>query len=79
MGLNIIHAFRNEYEDVPNFESKNEVKLPADIAAMLTPQVIATRKKEGQEGTHELASDAEVDLDEILRNYDRAWKTLAKF
>ena len=34
--------------------------------------------KKGQEATHESANDFEIVLDDILRNYDRAWKTLAK-
>ena len=38
MGVNIIHGFRNEYGGVPDFERRNGVKLPADLAAMLTPQ-----------------------------------------
>ena len=38
LGVNIIHGFRNEYGSVPDFERRNEVKLPADLAAMLTPQ-----------------------------------------
>ena len=38
MGVNIIHGFRNEYGSVPDFEDRNGVKLPADLAAMLTPQ-----------------------------------------
>ena len=37
MGVNIIHGFRNEYASVPDFERRNGVKLPADLAAMLTP------------------------------------------
>ena len=77
MGHNIIASFHNDYKNVADFEDRNGVKLPADLAAMLTPQS-AMQKKEGGEGTHELASDAEIDLDEIIRNYDRAWKTLAK-
>ena len=36
------------------------------------------RDKEGQEATHESATDFEIVLDEIVRKYDRAWKTLAK-
>ena len=36
------------------------------------------RDKEGQEATHESASEFEIVLDEIVRKYDRAWKTLAK-
>ena len=38
MGINIIAAFRNDYESVADFERKNGVKLPSDLAAMLTPQ-----------------------------------------
>ena len=34
--------------------------------------------KAGREATHELASDFETVLDDIVRKYDRAWKTLAK-
>ena len=36
-GIDIIAAFRNEYESVADFEQRNNVKLPEDIAAMLTP------------------------------------------
>ena len=36
------------------------------------------RDKEAQEATHESAPDFEIVLDEIVRKYDRAWKTLAK-
>ena len=35
MGINMINGFRNEYASVPDFERRNGVKLPADIAAML--------------------------------------------
>ena len=38
----------------------------------------ALRDKEEREATHESASDFETVLDEIVRKYDRAWKTLAK-
>ena len=34
--------------------------------------------REGKEATHESASDFEIVLDEIVRKYDRAWKTLGK-
>ena len=77
MGVNVIAMFRKDFKNVMDFEQRNGVKLPADLAAMLTPQK-AMKKKESGESTHELASDAEIDLDEIIRNYDRAWKTLAK-
>ena len=35
-GVDIITAFRNDYESVADFEQKNGIKLPPDIAAMLT-------------------------------------------
>ena len=34
--------------------------------------------KAEREAIHESASDFETVLDDILRNYDQAWKTLAK-
>ena len=36
MGINIITAFRNDYESVERFEERNGVQLPEDIVAMLT-------------------------------------------
>ena len=54
---------------------RNRVKLPEDIAVMLTSQVTAIENKEAWEATRELASDAEIGLDEFLENYARAWKT----
>ena len=33
----IIEQFRKEYENVADFEQEHEIKLPEDIAAMLTP------------------------------------------
>ena len=37
MGVNIIAAFREAYGSVSDFERRNGMKLPADLAAMLTP------------------------------------------
>ena len=37
MGLDIITVFHNSYASVPDFEGRTGLKLPADIAAMLTP------------------------------------------
>ena len=38
IGMDIIASFHNDYASVPDFERKNGVKLPADLAEMLTPQ-----------------------------------------
>ena len=38
MGMDITVLFHILYLSVPNFEQKHGVKLPADLAAMLTPQ-----------------------------------------
>ena len=38
MGRDIIATFRNNYENVADFEGKYGIQLPADIAAILTPQ-----------------------------------------
>ena len=78
MGVDIIASFYNDYESVPDFEGKHGVKLPADLAAILTPQGVAIGEEAEREATHESASDFEIVLDDIVRKYDRAWKTLAK-
>ena len=38
MGVNIINVFGNGYESVLHFEAINKVKVPEDIAEMLTPR-----------------------------------------
>ena len=35
MGCDIVASFQNDYESVEDFEAKNEVKVPEDIAALL--------------------------------------------
>ena len=37
MGIDIVTAFHEEYEDVANFQKKAGITLPEDIAEMLTP------------------------------------------
>ncbi len=37
-GVDIIAAFHNDYESVADFEQKNDLQLPEDIALMLTQQ-----------------------------------------
>ena len=37
MGVDIVAAFRNDYESVAVFEQKTGIQLPEDIVAMLTP------------------------------------------
>ena len=37
MGENIIALFQESYSSIEDFEQKNNIKIPADIAAMLTP------------------------------------------
>ena len=78
MRINIIHEFNKDYASVSEFERRNKVKLPANLVAMLTSQVVTTGEDKGREVTHESASDFEIILDEIVRKYDRAWKTLGK-
>ena len=36
-GVDIIASFQNDYENVADFEQKNDITVPADIKAMLTP------------------------------------------
>ena len=35
-GINLISAFHDEYESIPDFEERNGVNLPKDITQMLT-------------------------------------------
>ena len=37
MGVDIVAEFHSEHESVQNFEERNGLKLPEDIATMLTP------------------------------------------
>ena len=37
IGADIVTEFRNDYESIPDFERKHGLKLPDDIAEMLTP------------------------------------------
>ena len=56
--MDIIAAFHNAHENVEAYEHRNRVKLPADIAEMLT--VSTMQDKEALEGSHESAGDAEI-------------------
>ena len=38
MGVDIIAAFHNDYENIADFEQEHRVQLPPDIAAMLTSE-----------------------------------------
>jgi tetratricopeptide (TPR) repeat protein len=38
MGVDIIDLFHNLYSSIGDFEGRHGVKLPVDIAAMLTPR-----------------------------------------
>ena len=35
MGVDIVASFRNDYEDVADFEQRNRIAVPPDIAEML--------------------------------------------
>ena len=49
MGINIITAFDYLYESVADFEESNDVKLPEDIAEILTLPIIATPRADLQQ------------------------------
>ena len=34
-GVDIVASFRNDYESVADFEQRNDIAVPADIAEML--------------------------------------------
>ena len=74
--MDIIATFSHNYKNVEDYEGKYGIQLPPDIAEMLTPQEVTERHDEVQEPTHKVLRDTETALDEILKNYERAWKTL---
>ena len=43
-GYDIIESFQNDYESIEDFEAKNEVKIPRDIAALLQRTNSSSRK-----------------------------------
>ena len=53
-------------------------RLPTEKLKAAIDYLTDLQDEEAQKATHELANDAEIALDDILKNYDRAWKTLAK-
>ena len=71
MGMDIIASFRNDYKDVEAFEQRHRVKLPKDIALLLTqrrrdryPKLQKVLDAEG----NPLESPNVVNLREQLRN-----------
>ena len=77
-GVDIVAAFHNDYASVSDFEQKNDVKLPEDIVAMLTPEKTEIEEDGTQNTAHPVDKEAEMAGEKILKDYDRAWKTLAK-
>ena len=58
-----------------NTTEESEFDNQADLKK--TAQEVPVQKDEVQEPTHKVAKDTETALDEILKNYERAWNTLA--
>ena len=69
MGINLITAFDYLYESVEDFEESNGVKLPEDIAVMLTPQVNAMQKAELQQQVVELIEQFSADKLQAIFHY----------
>ena len=59
-GTDIVASFRDAYPSVEDFEQNHNVKLPEDIAEMLTPQPPSITEDEEREATCELASDPKI-------------------
>ena len=53
-------------------------QLSTEKLKAVTDYLTYLEDKEAWEATHESVSTFETVLDEIVRKYDRAWKTLAK-
>ena len=69
MGINIITAFDYLYESVADFEESNDVKLPEDIALMLTPEVITTRRAGLQQQVIELVEQLSAEKLQAVIDY----------
>ena len=69
MGINLITAFDYLYESVEDFEESNGVKLPEDIAVMLTPQVNAMQKAELQQQVVELIEQFSAEKLQAIFHY----------
>ena len=62
-----------------DLKQKSGINLPADIAAMLTPEETDVGRKKAQNTAHPVEPNVEIAIKQIKQRYDRAWKTLAKF
>lgn len=62
-----------------DLKQKRGINLPADIAAMLTPEETDMVRQNAQSTAHPVKPDVEIAIKQIKQRYDRAWKTLAKF
>jgi tetratricopeptide (TPR) repeat protein len=76
MEVNLITAFDYLYEDAQDFEQTNGVKVPEDIAAMLSAEVIAMRKTELQQQIVERVEQLSAEqLEAVIDYHDRAPRT----
>lgn len=69
MGINIITAFDYLYESVADFEESNGVKVPEDIAEMLTLPVIATQRADLQQQVVELVEQLSAEKLQAVIDY----------
>ena len=69
MGINIITAFDYLYENVADFEESNDVKVPKDIAEMLTLPVIATPRADLQQQVVELVEQLSAEKLQAIIDY----------
>ena len=69
MGINIITAFDYLYESVADFEESNDVKVPEDIAEMLTLPIIATPRADLQQQVVELVEQFSAEKLQAIIDY----------
>lgn len=79
MGVDIIKAFHNSYRDVADFERKNDVKVPEDIAAMLTKYPINPLTTTQRVMTHDGKTRESAALLELLEKFRNAGRPLEEY
>ena len=79
MGVDIIKTFHNSYRDVAAFERKNDVKVPEDIAAMLTKYLVNPFTTTQKIVTHDGVTRELPAVLELLDKFRNAGRPLGKY
>ena len=79
VGVDIVEAFHNTYRDISTFERRNDVKVPQDIAAMLTQYPINPFTTTQKVVTHDGEIRESAAVLELLEKFRNAGKPLSEY